>query len=77
MILPVQIWKQGKWRLLWLSLETRVYHVTELVYMSVEIINLKMTPMWMYKKIVRLNHSIILQDSESKNFSMWACRHIY
>lgn len=24
-------------RLLWLSLEVRVYHVTELVYMSVEI----------------------------------------
>lgn len=51
MILPVQIWKQGKWRLLWLSLETRVCHVTELVYMSVEIINLKMTPVWMYKKM--------------------------
>ena len=34
------------WRLLWLSLEVRVYHVKELVYMGVET-NLKMTPVWM------------------------------
>lgn len=48
-----------------------MYHVAELVYMSVEI-NLKMSPVWMYKKkkkkIVRLNHSIILQIANLRTF---------
>lgn len=71
LILPVQIWSRGEeWRLLWRSVEVRVYHVTELVYMSVEI-NFKND---LKKK--RWNHSIILQIAKLRGFNVGMQTHL-
>lgn len=44
-----------------------MYHVAELVYMSVEI-NLKMTPVWMYKKKCKIKSFYYSSDSDLRTF---------